>query len=69
MNIYDKKVVRCSKCDVFIGEIDSDAEIFLPKCGKCANPKPEGDDKLRYIASKTNPNIKNIEYNLEPISA
>jgi len=49
MNIYDKKSVRCSQCDRFIGEIDADAVVVLPKCGRCANPMPEGDDKVQYI--------------------
>ena len=56
MNIYDKKSVRCSQCDRFIGEIDADAVVVLPKCGRCANPMPEGDDKVQYIVSKFNQN-------------
>lgn len=52
MNIYDKKSIRCYKCDRFIGEIDYDAVITLPKCGQCANPMPEGDDKVLYTASR-----------------
>ncbi len=51
MNIYDTKQVHCCKCDRFIGEIDYDAEITMPICGKCANPMPEHDDKIRYFAS------------------
>jgi hypothetical protein len=54
MNIYDKQSVRCSKCDRFIGEIDCDAVVILPKCSRCANPMPEGDDKVRYTLSKFN---------------
>ena len=60
MNIYDKKSVRCSQCDRFIGEIDADAVVVLPKCGRCANPMPEGDDKVQYIVSKFNPNPKSL---------
>ncbi|MEO9277795.1 MAG: hypothetical protein ABI340_08490 [Nitrososphaera sp.] len=60
MNIYDKKSVRCSKCDRFIGEIDYDAVVTLPKCGRCANPTPEGDDKVQYIVSKYNKNPKSL---------
>lgn len=60
MNIYDKKSVYCSQCNKFIGEIDFDAVLVLPKCGKCANPIPEGDDKVQYIISKFNTNVKNI---------
>ena len=60
MNIYDKKSVRCSICDRFIGEIDADATVVMPKCGKCANPMPEGDDKVQYIVSKYNTNPKDL---------
>jgi len=60
MNIYDTKSVRCSKCDRFIGEIDYDAVVTLPICGHCANPLPEGDDKVQYIVSKFNKNPKNL---------
>jgi phage FluMu protein Com len=52
MNIYDTKVVRCSKCGKSIGEIEYDAVVTLPKCGYCANPIPEGDDKALYVISK-----------------
>ena len=52
MNIYDTKVVSCSKCGKSIGEIEYDAVVTLPKCGHCANPTPEGDDKALYIISK-----------------
>ncbi|HXV38861.1 MAG TPA: hypothetical protein VD699_04750 [Nitrosopumilaceae archaeon] len=46
MNMYDKKTIRCTVCDVFIGEIDFDAQVVLPKCGRCANPMPEIVEKL-----------------------
>lgn len=52
MNIYDTKVVKCSKCGKSIGEIEYDAVVTLPKCGSCANPIPEGDDKALYVISK-----------------
>lgn len=60
MNIYDKQSVRCSQCDRFIGEIDCDAVVYLPKCSRCANPMPEGDDKVGYIVSKFNPHPKRL---------
>lgn len=44
MNIYDTRVIHCSKCDKYIGEVEFDAEIILPKCGKCANPIPSIPD-------------------------
>jgi hypothetical protein len=68
MNIYDQKSVRCSKCDRFIGEIDYDAVITLPKCGHCANPLPEGDDKVQYIVSKFNKNPKSLARPLDSTS-
>jgi DNA-directed RNA polymerase subunit RPC12/RpoP len=37
MNIYDTKVVTCSKCGKSIGEIEYDAVVTLPKCGHYAN--------------------------------
>ena len=52
MNIYDTKPISCSKCGKAIGEIAYDAVVTLPKCGQCANPAPEGDDKVAYIISK-----------------
>ncbi len=51
MNIYDLKQINCVECGKTIGEIDYDAEIIRPKCGKCANPLPEGDDKVRYTVN------------------
>jgi len=52
MNIYDTKSIFCSKCGKFIGEIDFDAIVILPKCGKCVDPIPEGDDKMAYLKSR-----------------
>lgn len=52
MNIYDTKSIDCYKCGKFIGEIDYDAVVTLPKCGKCTNPLPENDDKLNYLKSR-----------------
>lgn len=50
MNIYDTKIISCVQCNNNIGEIDFDAEVILPKCGKCADPMPEGD-KILYTVS------------------
>jgi hypothetical protein len=43
-----------------MGEIDYDAEVTLPKCGRCANPLPEGDDKVLYIVNKFNKNPQSL---------
>ena len=45
MNIYDTRVIRCAVCEKCIGEVDYDAEVIFPKCGKCANPLPAIDNK------------------------
>ncbi len=63
LNIYDTKTIRCSKCGKFIGEIEYDVVLTLPKCGHCANPLPEGDDKVGYIISKYDKNPKNESHN------
>ena len=44
MNIYDTKLIHCSICKRFIGEIDYDAIVMLPKCGKCTNQLLEEND-------------------------
>ncbi|MDH3618081.1 MAG: hypothetical protein OES14_05255 [Nitrosopumilus sp.] len=44
------KTLICYNCEIPIGEIDFDALIIRPLCGKCANPIPEGDN-IRYTAS------------------
>ncbi|MDH3312823.1 MAG: hypothetical protein OEM28_06710 [Nitrosopumilus sp.] len=50
MNIYDTKTIVYRSCKTPIGEIEYDAEVMLPQCGKCANPMPEGD-KILYALS------------------
>ena len=59
--MYDTKSIYCSKCGKFIGEIDFDAVVILPKYGKCADPIPEGDDKMSYLKSRySNSQSENI---------
>ena len=50
MNDYDTKPIICYNCKTPIGEIDFDALVIRPLCGKCANPLPEGD-KILYTIS------------------
>ena len=50
MNDYDTKPIVCHTCKTPIGEIDYDALVIRPLCGKCANPMPEGD-KILYTVS------------------
>ncbi len=40
MNLYDKKIVKCSLCGGSMGEIDVKAKVIFPRCGNCANKKP-----------------------------
>ena len=35
MNIYDTKVIVCSKCKKGIGEIEIDSALLNPICGVC----------------------------------
>ena len=67
MNIYDTKMIVCRSCKTPIGEIEYDAEIMLPQCGKCANPMPEGDN-IVYTASyfQNNPSLKKSKM-VEPL--
>ena len=67
MNIYDTKTIVCRSCKTSIGEIEYDAEVMLPQCGKCANPMPEGDN-IVYAASyfKNNPSLKKSKM-VEPL--
>jgi len=51
LNIYDTKQINCSQCGSWVGEVSFDAQIIHAKCGKCANPMPEGDDIL-YTVNK-----------------
>ena len=64
MNLYDTKSIICYKCNRFIGEIEYDAVITLPKCGKCANPFPEGDDKIAYTRTRIINDTRNELYAL-----
>ncbi len=48
LNIYDTKTIRCIECDQPIGEIDYDAKVIHPRCGKCDDPRPDVKDQLSY---------------------
>ncbi len=54
MNIYDTKSVKCVTCGKFIGEIDYDASLTLPKCGLCANLKPRENDVIFHTVRGSN---------------
>jgi hypothetical protein len=56
LNIYDKRQISCTKCGKCIGEIDYDAEVVNPRCAHCANPLPDGFEKLSYSIHR----IKNM---------
>jgi len=46
LNIYDTKTIRCIECEKPIGEIDYDAKVIHPRCGKCDGPRPDVKDQL-----------------------
>ena len=48
LNIYDTKTIRCIECDKPIGEIDYDANVISPICGKCDDLRSYVKDKLSY---------------------
>ena len=54
------KSIHCYRCDKFIGEVDCDA-VVISKCGQCANPLPEGDDKALYTINKYKMSPKRVE--------
>lgn len=62
------KSIHCCKCDKFIGEINYDAVVTLPKCGSCANMLPEGDDKVLYIVNKLNKNSTRLASTLHSMA-
>lgn len=35
MNIYDTKIINCARCGKYVGEIDFDASVKFPRCGRC----------------------------------
>lgn len=50
MNLYDTKVLTCTKCGSSIGEIDWDAQVIRVLCSKCTNALPAAD-KIIYTVS------------------
>jgi hypothetical protein len=60
LNIYDTRIIKCIICERYVGEIEYDAKVIRPLCGKCADPLPEGD-KILYTVS----HYQNIPRNKE----
>lgn len=53
MNLYDKKIVRCIKCDDPVGEIELGTKIVYSICESCENngenkKNSKLDDKISY---------------------
>jgi hypothetical protein len=55
MNMYDTKTIHCSGCGRFIGEIDYDSMVTLPKCGQCVDQIFQGTRKLQVSADNHHP--------------
>lgn len=52
MNIYDKKQIKCARCEKFVGEAEINAKIIYPLCGDCADPYSDGFEKIQYAVSE-----------------
>lgn len=59
MNLYDRKIVNCLKCNHPIGEIEMGSKIIYPICKKCSDKelsKPDnffmGDKSTRYLTKR-----------------
>lgn len=42
MNIHDTKIISCSICGKCIGEMNFDASIAHPRCGRCEQADADG---------------------------
>jgi hypothetical protein len=61
MNLYDTKQISCVKCEKPIGEIDYEAVVIFPRCGKCANLMPKGDEILHTSNHlQNNPSVRKL---------
>lgn len=45
MNLYDKKIIKCSRCKKTVGEIDMDVKIVDVVCKNC---KKYDQNELSY---------------------
>jgi len=52
LNIYDTKVIICSKCNKAIGEIEFDSLVFTPMCGICISAPKEKDSIIETSCSE-----------------
>jgi phage FluMu protein Com len=57
MNIYDTKIVSCTICGKCIGEINFEATIEAPKCGKCKQTSAVNKIKRRSLNTMPHPLI------------
>lgn len=60
MNIYYKKQISCVTCGKFIGEVDNEAKVLLPRCGRCAISDADGNDLLTFMSARFENTVKNI---------
>ena len=65
MNVYDKKQIKCSICDKFIGEIDIDAKVIFPLCKTCKKREKStikrGISKILVPIDETKKSIKALD--------
>ncbi|AJM92292.1 hypothetical protein [Nitrosopumilus piranensis] len=49
MNLYDKKVIKCSNCKKTVGEIDMDVQIVDVLCKKCKKKIAQNETSYNYL--------------------
>ncbi|MCV0401340.1 MAG: hypothetical protein K5777_05115 [Nitrosopumilus sp.] len=52
MNLYDKKMVKCTECDKTVGEIDMEVEVKDVVCNKCQNKKQKENESSFSFLNK-----------------
>jgi len=49
MNLYDKKIVKCSKCGKAVGEIELDVKINSVICKKCKKNTNQKEQSYNFL--------------------
>jgi len=49
MNLYDKKIIKCSKCSTSIGEVDLETRVTNVVCKKCKNEDKQKESSYDYL--------------------
>lgn len=49
MNLYDKKLVKCSKCGKTIGEVEMEVKVVCVVCDKCKIENKQKDVSYDFL--------------------